>query len=81
MSMTATCVGFLFFMNCEFQEPPKRTTIICPPIIEWKVDIQKRAAAEIRTLPKGSASAELMARAIEQRNVVRRCHQERAKGK
>lgn len=72
--MKAICYGFLgFVMECQFEQPPKPTTVVCPPVIEWRADLQKRAAAELKALPKGSATAELMDRAIEQRNVNRRC--------
>lgn len=66
------CFGLLVYA-CPIEEPPKTTTVVCPPVIEWRADLQKRAAAELRTLPSGSATAELVARAIEQRNVNRRC--------
>jgi len=71
--MKCFCFGLLLLYQCECQEPPKTTTVVCPPVIEWRVDLQKKAAAEIRTLPKGSATQQLITRAIEQRNVNRRC--------
>jgi len=77
--MKGTCIGLLVFFQCEFEPPPQTTTVVCPPVIEWRADLQKRAAQELRTMPKGSATSELIARAIEQRNVNRRCIQEQKK--
>jgi hypothetical protein len=54
--------------------------IVCPPVIEWPADLQRRAAAELRALPKGSALSEVARRAIEQRDVNRRCVAEQQKG-
>lgn len=57
----------------EPQAAAQTTTIVCPPLIEWSTELQKRAAAEIRALPPGAALPQLVARAIEQRDVVRAC--------
>lgn len=67
--MIIECIGFIY-ITCKF---PDATAVVCPPVIEWRADLQKRAAAELRTLPKGSALAELTNRAIEQRDVNKRC--------
>jgi hypothetical protein len=61
-------------MFCE----PAATTgagsvVVCPPVIEWPADLQRRVAQELRTLPSESALREVVRRAIEQRDVNRRC--------
>jgi hypothetical protein len=56
------------------------SVVVCPPVIEWPADLQKRVATELRTLPKGSALREVVQRAIEQRDVNRRCVAEQTKG-
>lgn len=53
---------------------------MCPPVIEWPADLQKRVAKELRTLPGDSALREVVRRAIEQRDVNRRCVAEQEKG-
>lgn len=68
--MIIECIGFIV-VHCTIPDNP--TVVVCPPVIEWRADVQKRAAAELRALPKGSALAELTARAIEQRDVNKRC--------
>lgn len=68
--MIIECIGFIV-VHCTI--PDKPSVVVCPPVIEWRVDLQKRAAAELRNLPKGSALAEITSRAIEQRDVNRRC--------
>jgi len=70
------CWGFLFYMSCALPQPG--TVVICPPVVEWPADLQKRAAGELRKLPPGSALGELTARAIDQRNLVRRCKESAA---
>ena len=70
--MKTICFGILV-MFCEPMESPKSVTVVCPPLIEWSADLQRRAAAELRALPFAAASRQLIARAIEQRDVNRRC--------
>jgi hypothetical protein len=65
------CFGFLFFFQCEL--PGKTTTVVCPPLIEWPTDLQRRAALELGAMPPGAALRSLVPLAIEQRNVIRRC--------
>jgi hypothetical protein len=73
------CIGLLL-MFCEPQVAARGAVIVCPPVVEWSADLQRRAAAELRALPKGSALREVVQRAIEQRDVNRRCAAEQKKG-
>lgn len=73
------CFGLLL-MVCETATTGGGSVVVCPPIIEWPADLQKRAAVELRALPKGSALREVVQRAIEQRDVNRRCVAEQTKG-
>lgn len=66
-----TCTGFLFWMECTAPAPP--SVVVCPPVVQWEGDLQKRAAKELRQLPPNSALGTLTARAIEQRDINRRC--------
>lgn len=69
------CFGFLVFMECTSPTPEKTVTVVCPPVIQWPADLQKRAAVELGTLPPGAALNDLVALAIRQRDVSRRCDQ------
>lgn len=73
------CFGILL-MFCEPAATGGGSVVVCPPVIEWPADLQKRAAVELRALPKGSALREVVQHAIEQRDVNRRCVAEREKG-
>jgi hypothetical protein len=72
------CFGILLVF-CEPQVASRGAVIVCPPIVEWSADLQRRAAVELRVLPKGSALREVVQRAIEQRDVNRRCVAEQKK--
>lgn len=67
------CFGFLVYMHCQLAEPPKPTVVVCPPVVEWPSDLQKRAAQELGNLPPGAALNDVVALAIRQRDVNRRC--------
>lgn len=71
--MKATCIGLLVFFTCDIPEPPKPTAVVCPPVIEWPADLQKRAAAELKALPPGAALRKVVPLAIDQRDINRRC--------
>lgn len=73
------CFGILLVF-CEPQVASRGAAIVCPPVVEWSADLQKRAAGELRALPRGSALREVVQRAIEQRDVNRRCVAEQKKG-
>lgn len=68
-----TCTGFLFWMECVAPAPPRTTVVSCPPLVQWEEGLQKRAAAELEALPPNSALRALTARAIKQRDIIRRC--------
>lgn len=73
------CFGILV-MFCEPAAAGGGSVVVCPPVIEWPADLQKRVAQELRALPKESALREVVRRAIEQRDVNRRCVAEQEKG-
>lgn len=77
--MSAWCFGILL-MFCQPATTGGGSVVVCPPVIEWPADLQKRAATELRALPRGSALREVVQRAIEQRDVNRRCVAEQTKG-
>ena len=79
--MIGECFGFLFYFQCTVKEPPKTTVVVCPPLVELRPDVQKRAAGELKSLGKGSALGEFAAKAIQQRDLVRACHRAKAKAK
>jgi len=69
-----SCIGFLgIVMECTMPDPSKVTTIVCPPLVEWPVTLQQKAAAELSALPKDAALRSLAARAIEQRDLNKKC--------
>jgi hypothetical protein len=74
------CFGLLI-MFCEASASTGGgSVVVCPPVVEWPADLQQRAAKELRALPEGSALREVVRRAIEQRDVNRRCVAEQSKG-
>ena len=73
------CFGILV-MFCQDPTTGGGSVVVCPPVVEWPADLQRRAAEELRTLPKDSALRDVVRRAIEQRDVNRRCVAEQKKG-
>jgi len=68
------CFGILIMLcQPEAASTGVGSVVVCPPVIEWSADLQRRVAAELRALPQGSALREAVQRAIEQRDVNRRC--------
>lgn len=69
---TFTCIGLLFWMQCELPPAPETTTVVCPPVIEMPVAQQKRIGKRLAELNDPDLTA-LAQRFVEQRNVNRRC--------
>lgn len=73
MNGTILCFGILVMFCQPEASTSGGSVVVCPPVIEWPADLQKRVAAELRGLPRDSALREVVQRAIEQRDVNRRC--------
>lgn len=52
-------------------DPEVRTRVVCPIVDPWSPAEQRRLAAEIRSLPSGSATAALAGRHIRLRDQIR----------
>jgi hypothetical protein len=65
------CIG-LIVMKC-FTETAGGVTVECPPLRTWTPAFQRQVAAELRTVPKGSAMARVVVDAIGDRDVIRAC--------
>jgi hypothetical protein len=77
---TITCTGFAFIVasiTCEV--PPQPTAIVCPPVVEWRAVDQKAAGAALAALPAGHPLRTMGVVAIKQRDLNKRCLQERDK--
>jgi hypothetical protein len=75
--MKLVCFGLLLVLCQPAEEPaPSRVTVaVCPVIAPWSADYQKRLAAELRTLPPGSAIESAIAEAISLRDQARACEE------
>jgi len=45
----------------------------CPPLVRYGPEMQKRAAVELRALPKGSALADMIVDYKKTRDAIRAC--------
>lgn len=54
-----TCVGFLLIFWCDVAGP-RTAAVECPPLAVYRPELQRRAAAELRGLPAGSATSRLV---------------------
>lgn len=73
--MKLVCFGLLLVVCQPVAEPaPSRVTVaVCPVMANWSGDYQKRLAAELRTLPPGSAIESAIAEALSLRDQARAC--------
>lgn len=71
--MKILCIGLLIFNVCDVPDPPKPTTVICPPVVEWKTSDQMAAAASLNALPVGHPLRKMAAIAVKQRDIMRAC--------
>jgi hypothetical protein len=54
-----------------------RVATVCPPVVEYSREFQARAAEELRSLPQGSAIAEMLADYSVMRDQTRACRSPR----
>jgi hypothetical protein len=73
--MKLVCFGLLLVICQPAEEsvPSRVTVAVCPVTAIWSADSQKRLAAELRTLPQGSAIEGAVAEAISLRDQARAC--------
>jgi hypothetical protein len=71
--MKLVCFGLLFVICQPIDQPAQVTVAVCPVTAPWSVDYQKRLAAELRTLPAGSAIELAVAEALSLRDQARAC--------
>lgn len=67
------------YLRCNVPDPPKPTSVVCPPVIAWSPADQGSAADELEKLPPGHPLRKLAAVNVAQRAVVKAC--QRAKGR
>ena len=73
--MKLVCFGLLLVV-CEpvaIPPPAQVTVAVCPRIASWSADFQKQLAAELRTLPSGSAMEKAIAETLSLRDQARAC--------
>jgi hypothetical protein len=51
----------------------ERAVGVCPPVVEYEVGFQARAATEVRALPDGSAIVEMLSDYVVMREQARVC--------
>lgn len=71
--MKTVCFGLLVVMFCEGNDTPKPTSVICPPVVEWKAPDQQAAAAALKELPPGHPLRKMASVTVQQRNINRAC--------
>jgi hypothetical protein len=75
--MNLLCFGLLLVLCQPIDAAPARVTVaVCPQIAPWSADYQKKLAAELRTLPRGSAVESAIAEALSLREQARVCQRQ-----
>lgn len=67
LRMTLTLATAFSLASCQ------STSSACPPLVSYRPEFQKRAAAELRALPRGSAVADLVVDYKKTRDAIRAC--------
>lgn len=70
--MNVVCIGILVTV-CSFPDPPKPTSVICPPVVAWSGADQKAAAVSLGGLPAKHPLRTMAIVAVKQRDLARRC--------
>lgn len=70
------CVG-LIVMRCFLDANGNPTVVECPPLRTWTPAFQKQLAAELRAMPKNSATSRVIVETIGDRDIIRACRKGR----
>ena len=74
--MNVVCIGILVTV-CQIPDPPKPTSVVCPPVVEWKTADQQAASVSLRGLPPGHPLRKMAIVAVKQRDLIKRCRASR----
>jgi len=66
-------VVMIFLTGCAKGSSDRRWAVVCPPVVEYSLEEQRRFADEIEGLPEGSAIVEWLADYAVLRAQVRKC--------
>lgn len=77
---TVMCFGIGILMACNVPDPPRPTSVVCPPVVEWRTADQKAAAKELEKLPAGHPLRVMARNAVKQRDLVKTCNSAKQEG-
>lgn len=58
--LAVLAIATSFLSGCATVGSEPRIAIVCPPVVEYSREFQRRAAEEVGLLPDGSAIAEML---------------------
>ena len=66
-------VAMILLTGCATESSDRRWAVVCPPVVDYGLEEQRRVAEEVEGLPEGSAIAEWLADYAVLRAQVREC--------
>jgi hypothetical protein len=66
-------VGMIFLTGCATGSSDQRRAVVCPPVVDYSREEQRRVAEEVETLPEGSAIVQWLADYAVLRAQLREC--------
>jgi hypothetical protein len=66
-------VGMIFLTGCAMGSSDRQSAVVCPSVVDYGLEEQRRVAEEVETLPEGSAIVEWLADYVVLRAQVREC--------
>lgn len=71
--LAALAIAMSWLTACATGISEPRVVTVCPPVVEYSREFQSRTAEELRLLPDGSATAEMLADYGVMRDQARAC--------
>jgi len=66
-------VGMIFLTGCAMASSDRQSAAVCPPVVDYGLEEQRRVAEEVKVLPDGSAIVEWLADYAVLRAQLRKC--------
>lgn len=71
--LAALAIAAISLAACATAGSDRPSAAACPPVVGYDAELQERAAAEVETLPEGSAVAGLLSDYAVMRDQARAC--------